>query len=228
MSNVEKITEYCIPLEAVKYAIELKFCEDNLNTWFTVSCKVPDLYSSDVTVLLKRLEVASAIVLAPLLVDYCAKILTKIEGPLEFNSKFHEFENFPPQNELFNQIIQPDKFKFGQYWSEMNRIMSTFLSNTILIYPALLMSDISQPGILGFQKWFRSVMEIYDTYEENEYLLQFCFRSFNVRSRVNRHGFPTMLNASFGLFKFTTSVTSIPVLLNDRLENASKKRANRS
>lgn len=235
MSADDRITEYYIPIEAIKYATELKFCAANLDLWFTVSCKVPDLYTSDITMLLKRLEFASSIVLAPLLVDCCKNVLTRLEGPLEFCSKFHEFEHFPPQNDLFNKIIQPDKFKYGQYWAEMNRIMSIYLKNTILIYPPLLLTDISQPGIIGFKKWFRSIMEIYDTYEENEYLLQFRSRSSTVRSSTNRHGYPTMLNASFGFFKnqieeakFSTSVNAIPVLLKDRLENANKKRANRS
>jgi len=239
MSDGERITEYCIPLEAIKYAIELKFCEANLNSWFTVSCRVPEIYTIDITSLLKRLELASSIVVAPILVDCCAKVLTKLEGPLEFCERMYEFENLyefeKSQNELFNKIIQPEKFKFGQYWSELNRLMSNFLKNTILIFPALLLTDIEQPGIIGFRKWFRSIMEIYDNNYDNEYLLQFRSRSFNLRANATSHGIPTMLNSSFGFFKqqmddakFTTSVTIIPVLLKDRLENATKRRTNRS
>ena len=88
---------------------------------------------------------------------------------------------------------------------------------------------------MGFRKWFRSIMEVYDENEDNEFLLQFRTRSKIVRSEKNRHGFPTMLNVSFGFFldqitdaKFTTSVTVVPVLLKERLENANKKRTNRS
>ena len=153
---------YTIPLIAVRYAPELEYSEENMSQWFTISEKVPELYSSDLTKLLKLLEVAGSIVLAPMLVDYCKNYYGIQSGPVEFCESMYELENFTPHNNLFESIFKPKYYKFAQFWSGMNLAMQKFVHNTLLINPTLLLTDIEQPGLLGFKKWFRKIMDIYE------------------------------------------------------------------
>ena len=45
----DNVVEYCTPLDPTTYAPELKFAKVNLNTWFTISYKSPDLTQTTVT-----------------------------------------------------------------------------------------------------------------------------------------------------------------------------------
>ena len=199
-STDSEYTNYTIPLNAVRYATELTYCEENFNQWFTISEKIPELYSTDLTILLKRFEVAGAIVLAPMIVSYCQKVIGVSHGPVAFSDAIFEIENGPPQNKLFDDVFIPEYFKFGQFWSHMNNIMQKFIQNTLLINPHMILTDFEMPGLLGFKRWFRNLIEVYGPIKNRNIILQFKTGSFTRIADKNVHGFPNTISTSFGFF----------------------------
>jgi len=170
-----------------------------------------------------------------MLVDYCYQVLGTYEGPMNFNEEIFEIKNRPPQNNVFNNLFRPNLYKYANFWCEINSAMEVFIKNTLLINPSILLSDINQPGLIGFKKWYRNIMETYESVKPPNLILQFYTNSSTNRENQNLNGYPAELTTSFGFFprkleiaKIKNSIMSRPSDLTCRLENAKKKRANRS
>ena len=229
------LDSHFVPLTAVKYESRMKYVGENLDCWFSVYIQTPDLPSNALTTITDKLETANLIVLSPILLDYCAKVLGTFEGPLNYFQPLDVLASHSPNINSFEDVFDQNLFKFGQFWKQLEFLIANYISHTVALTPELLLSELAIPGKLAFHRWFKSLETVYNHIKDPQFTLQFRTDATNAFNDKATYGTPFTVSASFGFFESKhentrtfSKVYKGPASLKRRLENNAKKRAQRS